>query len=188
MKQFEGVTQRGSFSVIRFSCDQGPLENFTTDPNGEFRKAMGPGDRNASKVVIIADQSVCRFCRSKLWVDVHSHEHPQAIAKEAARCLLPTATNLKGKAYHRKIARGGPAKIRPGIQPSTTIFHLRFRLLAIDETHTLRNTSATYQAALLLSHNSCFCIGATATPIFTGPKVSFRSNLPPNRDRDRGVN
>jgi hypothetical protein len=174
MKQFEQATHRGSFSVIRFSCDQGALDKYLADPKGEFRKAMGPGDKNASKVVIIADQSVCSSRLVEVQTEFDTRKHPQAIAKEAARCFLPTASKLKGQAYHKRVARGEPPKFRPGILPNSTIFHLRFRLLAIDETHTLRNTSIIYQAALLLSVNSCLCIGATATPIFTGPKVSFK--------------
>ncbi|KDN35623.1 hypothetical protein RSAG8_11418, partial [Rhizoctonia solani AG-8 WAC10335] len=68
-----------------------------------------------------------------------------------------------------QVARGDPPKLMPGVDPKSTIFGKKFLVMAIDECHQLRNVSGFYMGALRLSANSVVQVGATATPIYTGP-------------------
>ncbi|KAG9126002.1 hypothetical protein FRC07_005274 [Ceratobasidium sp. 392] len=51
-------TQQGSFSLVRYSSDQGSLEDFFTNPAGAYRKAVGLKLERAHRTIIVADLSV----------------------------------------------------------------------------------------------------------------------------------
>ncbi|KAG9080964.1 hypothetical protein FRC07_014716, partial [Ceratobasidium sp. 392] len=50
-------TQQGSFSLVRYSSDQGSLEDFFTNPAGAYRKAAGLKLERAHRTIIVADSS-----------------------------------------------------------------------------------------------------------------------------------
>ncbi|KAG9102129.1 hypothetical protein FS749_015712 [Ceratobasidium sp. UAMH 11750] len=150
LDQLETFTQKGSFIILHFSNDHKPIDQYFSDPNGPFRKAMGPNGENASKIIVVAEFS--------------------ALASEVTRCLLPPSSTLRGQAAKLKQAEGQVPKFRTGLDVSKTIFGIKWNMLALDEIHNLRNSCLTYLASLALAENSHLRIGATATPIFTGPK------------------
>ncbi|KAB5587686.1 hypothetical protein CTheo_8873 [Ceratobasidium theobromae] len=156
MEQLKAFTKLGSFHILRFSSDQGSLARYFTDPKGEYRRAVGPDNKNACKVIILAEMS--------------------AISNEAGRYFkMPSL--LGGRAAQRRMARGEPdsLQLRNGARLQGTIFDLdvKFNMVAYDESHELRNVSLMSLAAIRLSDKALVHIGATATPIFTGPKVSL---------------
>ncbi|KAB5587581.1 SNF2-related protein [Ceratobasidium theobromae] len=94
-----------------------------------------------------------------------------AISYEAGRCFkMPN--KLGGRAAQCRVARGDPSilEVKSGVRLQGTIFNVSFNLVAFDESHTLRNVSLMTLAAIQLSAKALVCVGATATPIFTGPK------------------
>ncbi|KAB5587967.1 SNF2-related protein [Ceratobasidium theobromae] len=150
MSQWDTFTQRGSFIVIRYSVDHGSLEDFCSNLAGVYLQAAGLKGERASKVVVIADLS--------------------AISKEAKRCFEPPQSMYKGKQARLLEARGEPAKFKVGIDTKGSILAMRFRVLAVDEIHTLRNCSHAHQGILMIAENSHLVVGATATPVFTSTK------------------
>jgi hypothetical protein len=175
MEQLQAFTKRGSFHILRYSCDQGSLARYFTDPKGEYKKAVGPHNRNASKVIILAEMSVGLCCRCTLMAKTNRKlgHLPQAVAGEAARCFkMPN--KLGGRAAQRRAARGEPSILHPreGVRLQGTIFEVLFNVIAFDESHGLRNISLMNLAAIWLSDKALVRLCATATPIFTGPKVN----------------
>lgn len=160
--------------MLRYSSDQQNLARFFSDPKGEYRKAAGPNGENASRVFILAEHSVSSSWHMLLNTTEHRLVDPaQAIAREAARCFK-SPKKLGGLAAQRAAARGDPAalKVKDGVRLEGTIFGMHFNLVAYDESHTLRNVSLMSLAATWISARALVRVGTTATPIFTGPKVS----------------
>jgi hypothetical protein len=90
------------------------------------------------------------------------------ILAEAKACLAPHPIGLdEGLA----LVRGEPLQVSHELGEGSSIFDQRFLLTAVDEIHNLRNPTHAYQGVLRLASNSAVCIGATATPVFTGTKV-----------------
>ncbi|KAG9098557.1 hypothetical protein FRC06_006228 [Ceratobasidium sp. 370] len=151
MEQLQVFTERGSFHILRFSNGQGSLSRYFSDPKGEYKKAAGPNDENASKVIILAESS--------------------AIATEVGRCFK-VPEKRGGRAAQRVVARGDPdiLQAKSGVSLRGSIWDVKFNGVAYDESHGLRNVSLLTMAAIRLSSKALVRIGATATPIFTGPK------------------
>ncbi|KAG8739125.1 hypothetical protein FRC10_006123 [Ceratobasidium sp. 414] len=161
LDQLAVFTQRGSFSLLHFSSDNKPIDQYFSDPKGDFKRAMGPNSKNASKVIVVAELS-----RPELKYG----DSIQALSTETTRCLLPPSNNLRGQAAKLRQAEGRVPKFRAGIDVSQSIFGIKWNLLALDEAHNLRNSGLVHQACLVLAENAHVRTGATATPIFTGPK------------------
>lgn len=87
---------------------------------------------------------------------------------EGKECLSTPTVGARGK---RDLYRGDPPEVVIP-DPSLTIFSKSFLSAAFDEIHVLRNQGTAYQAVLRLSENSLTRMGCTATPVFTGTKVS----------------
>ncbi|KDN36761.1 hypothetical protein RSAG8_10625, partial [Rhizoctonia solani AG-8 WAC10335] len=154
MEEFLKFTQPGSFSIVRYSVDQGPLETFSSNPKGPYRIAAGPNGVRASSVIIIADLS--------------------AIAKEAKRCLEPPPDFYRGNAARLWEARGEVASFRDGVSPGGSLLSMRFRVAAVDEIHLIRNCNVTQRGVQLITENSHLVVGATATPLYTSvPSVAL---------------
>ncbi|KAG9098672.1 hypothetical protein FRC06_006082 [Ceratobasidium sp. 370] len=149
LEQLDTFTERGSFTILHFSNENKPLDTYFSDPNGEFKRATGPNGENASKVIVVAELS--------------------ALAAEATRCLIPPPSNLRGRAAKLQRAEGRVPKLRAGVDARKSIFGVKWNLVAMDELHSFRNFSLAYLATLVLAENAHVRIGATATPIFTGP-------------------
>ncbi|KAG8710920.1 hypothetical protein FRC09_020876 [Ceratobasidium sp. 395] len=157
--QWKRFTQLGAFVLVRYTVDQGCLEDFSTDPAGPYRAAAGPKLERAHKVVVVADIS--------------------AIAKEAIRCLDLSNKPTKSRGSLLMEARGDPPKFKDQDKdggPSTSviskgsILRMRFRSMALDEAHNVRNCGNAQQGLLVIAENTSVVIGATATPLFTSPK------------------
>jgi hypothetical protein len=58
-----------------------------------------------------------------------------------------------------------------------TIFGLQYSTCIIDEAHHLRNVGALYWAGICLRQRSATTLMLTATPLQTGPKVSYSKSL-----------
>ncbi|KAG8734345.1 hypothetical protein FRC11_005332 [Ceratobasidium sp. 423] len=147
VQQWHKFTQHGSFLIIRYSVGQGPLETFSSSPDGMYRRAAGPNLERASKVVIVADYS--------------------AILKEAQRCFEPPTEFYQGQEAQLHEARGDVANFWPGMDMEGSLFSMRFRVTAVDEIHNFRNCGVTNRGVQCLTENSQLVIGATATPLFT---------------------
>ncbi|KAF8690278.1 helicase, partial [Rhizoctonia solani] len=152
VEQWNKFTQLGSFVVIRYTVDNGPLETFFSDPKGPYKTAAGQNLEHAGRVIIIADLS--------------------AISKEAKRCLQPPP-ELKGKDAKEHEAKGEAPALKIGVNAAGSLFGMRFRVAAIDEIHNLRNSSHSQRGVQFISESSCLVIGATATPLFTALKCLF---------------
>ncbi|GAB1526338.1 hypothetical protein RhiTH_009505 [Rhizoctonia solani] len=152
VEQWNKFTQLGSFVVIRYTVDNGPLETFFSDPKGPYKTAAGQNLEHAGRVIIIADLL--------------------AISKEAKRCLQPPP-ELKGKDAKEHEAKGEAPALKIGVNAAGSLFGMRFRVAAIDEIHNLRNSSHSQRGVQFISESSCLVIGATATPLFTALKCLF---------------
>ncbi|KAG8711489.1 hypothetical protein FRC08_015832 [Ceratobasidium sp. 394] len=151
MEQLRAFTELGSFHILRFSNDQGSLARYFSDPKGEYMKAAGPNYENASKVIILAETS--------------------AIATELGRCFVVPRKRATKEAQ-RLAARADPNALRckSDISLKGTIWDMLFNVCAYDESQGLRNVSLPTLSSIKLSAKALVRIGATATPIFTGPK------------------
>ncbi|EUC53977.1 SNF2 family amino-terminal protein, partial [Rhizoctonia solani AG-3 Rhs1AP] len=147
MEQIAKFTQQGSFAVVRYAVDQGPLETFSSNPKGGYRIAAGPGGERASSIIIVADLS--------------------AITKEAKRCLEPPAASLKGNAAKLWEARGEVSEFREGLSPVGSLLSMHFRVAAVDEVHQVRNCNVTQRGVQVITENSDVVVGASATPLVT---------------------
>jgi hypothetical protein len=58
--QWLRFTQQGSFILVRYTVNQGPLQDFSNNPIGAYWQAAGLKLERANRVVIIADISVRR--------------------------------------------------------------------------------------------------------------------------------
>ncbi|GAB1528076.1 hypothetical protein RhiTH_011267 [Rhizoctonia solani] len=152
VEQWNKFTQLGSFVVIRYTVDNGPLETFFSDPKGPYKTAAGQNLEHAGRVIIIADLL--------------------AISKEAKQCLQPPP-ELKGKDAKEHEAKGEAPALKIGVNAAGSLFGMRFRVAAIDEIHNLRNSSHSQRGVQFISESSCLVIGATATPLFTALKCLF---------------
>ncbi|KAF8750282.1 aortic smooth muscle cell differentiation [Rhizoctonia solani] len=157
VEQWNKFTQLGSFVVIRYTVDNGPLETFFSDPKGPYKTAAGQNLRACRRVIIIADLS---------------YDYFQAISKEAKRCLQPPP-ELKGKDAKEHEAKGEAPALKYCVNAAGSLFGMRFRVAAIDEIHNLRNSSHSQRGVQFISESSCLVIGATATPLFTALKCLF---------------
>ncbi|CEL53169.1 putative ATP-dependent helicase C17A2,12 OS=Schizosaccharomyces pombe (strain 972 / ATCC 24843) GN=SPAC17A2.12 PE=3 SV=1 [Rhizoctonia solani AG-1 IB] len=146
VEQWVKFTQKGGFSVVRYSVDQGPLENFSKDPKGDYCRAAGVDHSRASSVVILADIS--------------------AIGLEAQRCLEPPPPQRSSDAKMDQ-AKGHPPRLKDTVNTAGSLFAMRFRVAAIDECHSLRNYGHGAKGAQTIASNSLLVVGATATPLFT---------------------
>ncbi|KAG8736724.1 hypothetical protein FRC10_009033, partial [Ceratobasidium sp. 414] len=173
IQQLKAFTELGSFHILHFSNDvKSQSARYFSDPNGEYRKAMGPDNRNASKVIILAEMPVSSGGRRYMAEADRLLGHPsQAISSELARCFMPI-DKRSGKAVQRASAKGDPdaLRARTGVRLDQSIFSVQFNFVAYDESHALRTVTLLSLAALKLSAKALVCVGATATPIFTGPK------------------
>ncbi|CEL53741.1 putative ATP-dependent helicase C17A2,12 OS=Schizosaccharomyces pombe (strain 972 / ATCC 24843) GN=SPAC17A2.12 PE=3 SV=1 [Rhizoctonia solani AG-1 IB] len=146
VEQWIKFTQKGGFSVVRYSVDQGPLENFSSNPKGDYCRAAGVDHSRASSVVILADIS--------------------AIGLEAQRCLEPPPPQRSSDAKMDQ-AKGQPPRFKDTVSTVGSLFAMRFRVAAIDECHSLRNYGHGAKGVQTIASNSLLVVGATATPLFT---------------------
>lgn len=100
----------------------------------------------------------------------------KAVQREVARCYERPALS-QSRADKIKIARGDPDLVGSKCDIRRSIFALRFLVAIIDEIHLIRNLNMLYIGLLTLMTNAHIRIGATATPIYTGPKVSAHAPL-----------
>ncbi|KAG8760733.1 hypothetical protein FRC11_015050 [Ceratobasidium sp. 423] len=147
VEQWAKFTQSGAFSIVRYSVDQGPLEDFCTDPNGAYLKAAGKNQERAGSVIILADLS--------------------AVAMEAQRCLEVPDELHKRKDAQLEEAKGEVAEFISTVDTTGSLLRMKFRAVAVDECHNLRNSNHAQRGSQVLTDNACLVIGATATMIFT---------------------
>ncbi|KAG8734427.1 hypothetical protein FRC11_014273 [Ceratobasidium sp. 423] len=147
VEQWAKFTQSGAFSIVRYSVDQGPLENFCTNPNGAYLKAAGKNQERASSVIILATLS--------------------AVEKEAKRCLEAPDKSSKRKDVQLEQAKGEVAEFKSEVDTRGSLLTMKFRAVAVDECHNLRNSTHAQRGTQKLTDNSYLVIGATATMIFT---------------------
>jgi hypothetical protein len=175
VEQWIKFTQKGGFSVVRYSVDQGPLENFSSNPKGDYCRAAGVDHSRASSVVILADISVS-WSRCGSLVCFSSFVYTQAIGLEAQRCLEPPPPQRSSDAKMDQ-AKGQPPRFKDTVSTVGSLFAMRFRVAAIDECHSLRNYGHGAKGVQTIASNSLLVVGATATPLFTNETVSSSSQL-----------
>ncbi|KAG8772171.1 hypothetical protein FRC12_003219 [Ceratobasidium sp. 428] len=150
-------TKSGSFRVVRYSADEGGLDRFFSSPEGAYLQAAGADGSKADRVIVVADLS--------------------AIECQAVKCFHKPGA-MGSKAEQIELAHGKLDYLESkGELPAGSIWEQRFASVSYDESHNLRNDRMLTLVCQILSANAVVRIAATATPIFTGPRVRLKVRL-----------